>query len=135
MVPRFIAAALAGEPLTIYGDGLQSRDFTYVGNVVDANLLAASAEGVSGRIFNIATGSPTSVNDLADLIGTVVERPVRKELLAERAGDVRDSWADIEAARQALGWEPQVDAETGLRLTAASLTDAPPELTPTPSGR
>ena len=100
-----------------------------------ANLLAASAEGVSGRIFNIATGSPTSVNDLADLIGTVVERPVRKELLAERAGDVRDSWADIEAARQALGWEPQVDAETGLRLTAASLTDAPPELTPTPSGR
>jgi UDP-glucose 4-epimerase len=135
VVPRFIAAALAGEPLTIYGDGLQSRDFTYVGNVVDANLLAASADGVSGQIFNIATGSPTSVSDLADMIGTVVGRPVRKELHPERAGDVRDSWADIDAARRTLGWEPQVDAETGLRLTAASLPGAPPELTPTPTGR
>jgi UDP-glucose 4-epimerase len=128
VVPRFIAAAIAGDVLPIYGDGLQSRDFTYVGNVVDANLRAAEADGVSGHVFNIATGSPTSVNDLADMIGATVDRDVRKEYLPIRAGEVRDSWADTEAAKRLLGWEPRIGLEEGLRLTAEPLLEAMPTL-------
>jgi UDP-glucose 4-epimerase len=128
VVPRFIAAAIAGEALPIYGDGLQSRDFTYVGNVVEANLRAASAEGVSGRIFNVATGSPASVNDLADMIGATIGRTVRKDYMPARDGEVRDSWADVEAAKRLLGWEPRIGLEEGLRLTAEPLLEAMPTL-------
>ena len=124
VVPLFIAAAIAGDALTIYGDGQQSRDFTYVGNVVEANLSAASAEGVSGQILNVATGSPTSVDLLADMIGATLDRTVRKEYLPDRTGDVRDSWAGIEAARSLLGWEPRIGLAEGLRLTAEPLLEA-----------
>ena len=132
-VPRFIAAALSGEPLPIYGDGMQSRDFTYVGNVVDANLRAATTPDVGGMVFNVATGTPASVNDLANMIGTVLDREVVKDYLPSRAGDVRDSWADIEAARSMLGWEPTTDLTEGLRLTAEALIEARGP-TPTPTG-
>jgi UDP-glucose 4-epimerase len=128
VVPRFIAAAIAGDVLPIYGDGFQSRDFTYVGNVIDANLRAAAADGVSGGIFNIATGSPTSINDLVHMIGATVDRTVRKEYLPARAGEVRDSWADIGAAKSLLGWEPRIGLEEGLRLTAEPLLEAMPTL-------
>jgi UDP-glucose 4-epimerase len=118
VVPKFISAIAAGEPVPIYGDGDQSRDFTYVGNVVAANLLAADADGVNGEILNIASGRSETVNDLAELLGRVLERPVEKEFLPERTGDVRDSWADVSAARRLLGYEPAVGFEDGLRLTA-----------------
>jgi UDP-glucose 4-epimerase len=118
VVPRFIAAIGAGEPVPIHGDGEQSRDFTYVDNVVEANVLAAEASEASGHVLNIATGEPRSVNELADTIGDVLGKPVEKEYLPERTGDVRDSWADVAAARSLLGWEPRVALEEGLRLTA-----------------
>jgi nucleoside-diphosphate-sugar epimerase len=118
VVPKFISAIAAGEPVPIYGDGDQSRDFTYVGNVVAANLLAADADAVNGEILNIASGRSETVNDLAELLGRVLERPVEKEFLPERTGDVRDSWADVSAARRLLGYEPAVGFEDGLRLTA-----------------
>jgi UDP-N-acetylglucosamine/UDP-N-acetyl-alpha-D-glucosaminouronate 4-epimerase len=118
VVPRFIAAIDAGEPVPINGDGEQSRDFTYVDNVVEANVLAAEASEASGQVLNIATGEPRSVNELADTIGEVLGKPVEKEYLPERTGDVRDSWADVAAARRLLGWEPRVALEEGLRLTA-----------------
>jgi UDP-glucose 4-epimerase len=118
VVPRFLAAVHEGQPVTVYGDGRQSRDFTYVGNVVRANLLAADADGVSGSVLNVATGSPTSVLDLAEAVGALLGRPVEKEFRPERAGDVRDSWADLGAARRLLGFEPEVDLPEGLRLTA-----------------
>jgi len=120
VVPRFIAAIDAGEPVPIHGDGEQSRDFTYVDNVVEANVLAAEASEASGQVLNIATGEPRSVNELADTIGDVLGKPVEKEYLPERTGDVRDSWADVAAARRLLGWEPRVALEEGLRLTAES---------------
>jgi UDP-glucose 4-epimerase len=121
VVPRFITAIAAGEPVTIYDDGEQSRDFTYVDNVVAANLLAADAEGVSGRIFNISAGSPTSVNTLAETIGRLLERPVERRYLPPRPGDLRDSWADVSEARRVLGYEPTVGLEEGLRRTIAFL--------------
>jgi UDP-N-acetylglucosamine/UDP-N-acetyl-alpha-D-glucosaminouronate 4-epimerase len=120
-VPLFLTAVAAGEPITIYGDGEQSRDFTYVSNVVDATVLAADAAGASGRIFNIAAGSPTSVNEVADSIGRLLGKPVLKEFAPRRAGDIQDSWADISAARDVLGYDPSVDLDDGLRRTAESL--------------
>ena len=90
VVPRFIAAVDAGEPVPIYGDGEQSRDFTYVDNVVEANVLAADAEDASGEVLNVATGTSRSVNALADTIGEVLGKPVEREYLDPRTGDVRD---------------------------------------------
>jgi UDP-glucose 4-epimerase len=121
VVPKFIAAVAAGEPVPIYGDGLQSRDFTYVANIVEANLLAAETEGVSGSILNVATGSSATVNDLAEAIGAILGKPVEKEYLPTRAGDVRDSWADVSEARRLLGFEPRVGLEEGLRRTVDAL--------------
>lgn len=119
-VPRFIAAIDAGLPVPIFGDGRQSRDFTYVANVVEANLRAAEAEGedVSGAVVNVATGRPTSVEELADTIGAILGRPVEKAYFPERAGDVRDSWAEIGQAGRLLAYEPRVQLEEGLRLAA-----------------
>jgi UDP-glucose 4-epimerase len=124
VVPRFIAAVRAGRPVPIYGDGTQSRDFTYVANVVDANLLAAGANDVSGAVLNVATGRQLSVNDLADEVGDVLELPVEKEYLPQRAGEVRDSWADCRAAQRLLGYESGVDLREGLRRAADSLVDS-----------
>ncbi len=120
VVPRFITEAAAGRPLPIYGDGMQSRDFTYVANVVEANLLAADSAG-SGAVVNVATGRSVNVNELAEAIGRVLGREVEKQYLEARAGDVRDSWADVTEARRLLGWEPRVSLEEGLRLTAEQL--------------
>jgi nucleoside-diphosphate-sugar epimerase len=120
-IPLFIAAVDAGEPITIYGDGEQSRDFTYVANVVDATIRAAEAPDASGRAFNIAAGSPASVNDVAETIGAILGKPVEKRFEPQRPGDIRDSWADIGAARDVLGYEPQVDLAAGLELTAEAI--------------
>jgi UDP-glucose 4-epimerase len=120
-VPLFIARIAAGEPITVFGDGEQSRDFTYVANVVDATIAAAHADGANGRIFNVAASAPTTVNALADEIGAIVGKPVRKEYAPARAGDIRDSWADISAAREVLGWEPRVGLREGLERTVELL--------------
>jgi len=118
VVPRFIQAIAGGNPVTIFGDGTQSRDFTYVANVVQANMLAAEAEGVNGAVLNIATGSPVTVNDLAATIGRLLDRPVEIRYLPARAGDVSHSWADFGEAKRLLGYEPSVGIEEGLALTA-----------------
>jgi UDP-glucose 4-epimerase len=123
VVPLFITAIAAGQPITIFDDGEQSRDFTYVDNVVAANLLAADAEGVSGRIFNISGGAPTTVNALADTIGRLLGKPVERRYLAARAGDLRDSWADVTAARSLLEFDPQIDLGEGLKRTASFLLE------------
>jgi len=116
-IAKFIRAMLDGGQITIYGDGGQTRDFTYVANVVEANLLAAAAPGAEGQVFNVACGGRISLNDvvttLARLSGT--EANVRYE--PPRPGDVRDSRADVSRAAAVLGYRTLVDAETGLRLT------------------
>jgi UDP-glucose 4-epimerase len=120
-VPLFATAIAAGKPITIFGDGEQSRDFTFVSNVVDATVRAAEAPGASGRMFNVASGAPASVNRVADLIGSILDRPVERLYLPPRPGDIRDSWADVSAAGEVLGWQPGVGLEEGLRLTVESL--------------
>jgi nucleoside-diphosphate-sugar epimerase len=116
-IPLFITAIAAGRPVSIYGDGEQSRDFTYVGNVVDATLRAGEAAGASGEIFNIAAGSPVSVNGVADIIGGILGKPVEKRYLPARAADIRDSWADLGKAERLLGYRPEIALEDGLRRT------------------
>jgi len=121
VVPLFVTAIGRGEPVTIEGDGEQSRDFTYVANVVDASISAAEADGASGSIFNVSSGSPATVNQLADAIGRIVGKPVERQLAPPRTGDIRDSWADIGAAREVIGYEPRIDLDEGLRLTVEYL--------------
>jgi len=118
VVPRFIRAVAGDEPVTIYGDGEQSRDFTFVDNVVGANLLAADAPGVGGEILNIATGGSVTVNALADAIGALLGKPVTKAYESAREADVRASWANVAEAKRLLGFEPQVDFDQGLERTA-----------------
>jgi len=120
VVPRFFAAIDTNEPVPIHGDGTQSRDFTYVANVVEANVLAGEQEGAGGTVLNIATGRQASVNELADAIGAALGKPVEKHYLPIRTGDVRDSWADVEEAKRVLGYETRISLEDGLQLTAES---------------
>lgn len=119
VVPNFLQAALEQRPAEVYGDGRQTRDFIYVDNVVDANLLAAftPAAAVNGWVVNVGAGRRTSLLDLIDAIGGVVGRPLDYTLQVTRAGDVRDSLASIERARRVLGFEARVSLEEGLRHT------------------
>jgi len=121
VVPLFLTAVAAGEPVTIHGDGEQSRDFTYVSNAVDATLRAAEAEGANARVFNVAAGSPSTVNALADTVGRILGKPVERRFEPARPGDVRDSWADVSEASRVLGYEPGVGLEDGLARTAEAL--------------
>jgi len=117
VIPLFISAYLNGEAPKIEGDGEQSRDFTYVANAVHANLLACHAEGVAGEVFNVGCGERASINQLASLIGEMMESDTKPVYVAPRPGDVRHSLADIQKARRLLGYEPQIDLKTGLRRT------------------
>ena len=117
VIPLFARAVLTGERPRIFGDGSQSRDFTYVDNVVHANLLAASATGVSGKVFNVACGDSLSVIDLLREICRILDRPCEPEFAPPRTGDVLHSWADISAAIRELDYTPQVELYDGLRRT------------------
>jgi len=126
VIPRFITALLRGERPTIYGDGEQTRDFTFVDNCVQANLLAATAEGVAGEVFNVGAGKQTSVNELFRLIRSLVGVNDIEPLYAPpRLGDVRHSLADITKARERLGYEPSVLLEEGLERTIAWFRNSP----------
>ena len=121
VIPLFITAIAEGEPITIEGDGEQRRDFTYVSNVVDGTLRAADTPGVSGRVFNVAASAPATVNEVAETIGRILGKEITRREAPARAGDIRDSWADVTAAREALGFEPQVGLDDGLRRTVEFL--------------
>jgi UDP-glucose 4-epimerase len=124
VIPRFIFAFLDDEAPVVYGDGEQSRDFTYVDNAVDANLLAATAEGVAGRTYNIACGERISLNALLDELRAHTGKSIEPTYLPARPGDVRHSLADIAAARSDLGYHPRVDVIEGLRRTFAWYADS-----------
>jgi len=117
VIPKFILMLLNGESPTIYGDGKQMRDFTFVENVYQANKLACTADGAAGQLFNCACGEPISINELVDALNEVLGTDIKPEYMAERAGDVKDSAADISKARDILNFDPTIDLRTGLERT------------------
>jgi UDP-glucose 4-epimerase len=122
VIPRFITAALAGQGVTIYGDGEQSRDFCFIDNCVAANLLAGAAPAarVSGRVLNVACGAATSLNELVETLGTILGAPIAVTYEPARVGDVKHSRADIAEARARLGYEATTSFVDGLRRTVTS---------------
>lgn len=122
VVARFCKAVLNSRPITIYGDGQQSRDFTYIDNVISANLLAAAApEGkIAGRIFDCATGTSVSVIELAGALAELTGKPLAQSLEPSRVGDIRDSRANISAIESELGYRVSVSWKEGLRRTLDS---------------
>jgi nucleoside-diphosphate-sugar epimerase len=124
VLPRFMQALLEKRPITIYGDGEQSRDFTYVDNVVHANLLAASAPDAPGRVMNVACGQQFTVNELASKICAQMGVPFAPEYKPTRAGDVQHSRADITQAQDVLGYRPIMLFEEGLKRTVDAFLTA-----------
>ena len=119
VLPRFIAALSHGARAEVFGDGEQSRDFTYVDNVVDANLRAMAAPEAPGRVYNIGAGRRTTVNELFAMVSRAMGVPASPDYLPPRVGDIRVSVADISRARQDIGYEPTVPIEDGLQRTLA----------------
>jgi UDP-glucose 4-epimerase len=117
VISLFSKALLTGEEPTIYGDGEQTRDFTYIANVVDGVLKACDAPKAAGEVLNVATGGRISLNELLAVMNRIVGSNVKAIHKAGRAGDVRDSQADIAKAKMLLGYEPTVGLEEGLRRT------------------
>jgi nucleoside-diphosphate-sugar epimerase len=117
VISVFATALLQNRAPTIFGDGEQTRDFTYVANVVDGVLRACEAAGANGEIINVATGGRISLNELFETMRRLTGATVQPEYAEPRSGDVRDSQADIRLARQVLGYEPIVSFEDGLRRT------------------
>jgi len=117
VLSRFITALLSGNQPVIFGDGEQSRDFTYVENVVDACLRACEAPGASGKVFNVGTGTRFSLNETLRLLGKISGKNAKAKYDPPRSGDIRDSQADITLAKKILGYQPGVQFEEGLRRT------------------
>jgi nucleoside-diphosphate-sugar epimerase len=119
VLAKFISQMLAGEQPTIFGDGTQSRDFTYIDNVVRANMLACTAPAtkVAGGVFNIATGRRIDLNETFQVLKKLINYPGEVKYAPERAGDVKHSLADLSRSEERLGYKPAVDFEEGLRRT------------------
>jgi UDP-N-acetylglucosamine/UDP-N-acetyl-alpha-D-glucosaminouronate 4-epimerase len=117
VIPNFITAILRNESPIIFGDGEQTRDFTYIDNVVQANLQAAGANEASGQIYNIAVGERISLNHLVDLLRQIFDREIEPVYAPARPGEVRDSLADVSRAERELGYSPKIHFEEGLRRT------------------
>jgi nucleoside-diphosphate-sugar epimerase len=119
VLSRFMLAAIEGQPPVVFGDGEQSRDFTYVENVVQQTLLACEADGASGLVFNGGTGVQSKLNDVLRLLEKLSGKKLDAKYEPPRAGDIKDSLADINLARKILGYSPSVNFEEGLARTWA----------------
>jgi nucleoside-diphosphate-sugar epimerase len=127
VIPRFVAAFLSNEPPVVFGDGEQTRDFTYVENVLEANVRAAAAEGVAGGVYNVASGSSLSLNQLLQQLRDLTGRDLEARYEPPRPGEVRHSQADVTAARRDLGYSVTVPFEEGLDRTIAHFESRVPE--------
>ena len=120
VVAKFIKQALAGETLIIYGDGNQTRDFIYVDDLINA-IIAAAHSDVGGEIFQIATHRETTINEIAEMLKTIIENKTSKTVnltyAEERAGEVKRNYSDISKARRILNWEPRWSVQEGLKAT------------------
>ena len=117
VLAKFCTAFLEDAPPVVFGDGEQTRDFTFVDNAVHANLLACEAPNVAGKVFNVGCGDRISLNQVLAALGKVTGKPLKAQYDPPRDGDIRDSQADISEARRYLGYEPRVGFEEGLELT------------------
>jgi nucleoside-diphosphate-sugar epimerase len=117
VIPRFIQWALRNQALEVHGDGTQSRDFTYIDNVVEANLLAARAPGVGGEVFNVGCGERVSLLAIIDMLEQTLARTVMRQHTPSRAGDVPHTRADIAKVSRLLGYRPLVSFDEGFRRT------------------
>ncbi|MEM7816610.1 MAG: SDR family oxidoreductase [Candidatus Aenigmatarchaeota archaeon] len=117
VVPKFINCLLKEENPPIYGDGKQARDFTYIENVVEANILALTKKNIGGEVFNIASGRPYTVNELLKTLQKITKKKIPPVHLPPRAGDVRKTHADITKAKKILAWRPKINFEKGLQKT------------------
>ena len=111
---KFLRAVLQEEPISIYGDGLQTRDFTFISDAIAANLAAAQAPEAIGEAFNIGGGSRVSLSDVIDKMETITGKPITREYFSKATGDARDTSAEISKAQKLLGYSPEVDLATGL---------------------
>jgi nucleoside-diphosphate-sugar epimerase len=126
VIPKFATRMGRGEPLMVYGDGEQSRDFTYVDNVVEANVLALSAPRAPGAVINVGCGERITLNRLIAILEGIMGVRAAVDYQPTRPGDVRDSLADISAARDLLGYQPKVGVTEGLRRTVAWFASTAP---------
>ncbi len=124
-IPAFITAIINDQSPTIYGDGEQTRDFTYIDNVIEANMKAIAADKTNGEIVNIACGRKISVNEIIAEINAALGKNVACNYVGERAGDIKHSWADIERAKAVIGFEPVIDLAEGLKRTIAWYQENP----------
>jgi UDP-glucose 4-epimerase len=115
-IPAFVTSILRGKPPTIYGDGEQSRDFTYIDNVVEANLLAARAKKTSGEVVNIACGEAVTINEIIGMINDITGKNVKPIYVPARTGDVKHSLADIALAKKLIGYKPVTPFRQGLEI-------------------
>lgn len=116
-IPAFVTSILKDEPPVVYGDGEQTRDFTYIDNAVNANLLAAEAPAVHGEAINVACGERITVNEIITRINTIVGKNIKATYVDPRPGDIKHSWADIDLANKLIGYRPAIGFEEGLRRT------------------
>ncbi len=117
VIPKFVTALLAGQAPTVFGDGEQSRDFTYIDNAVDANLAACTAPGAPGKVFNIACGGQFTLNQLLAQLQEIIGSSITAEYTEPRPGDIKHSLADITAAQDGLGYKPATGFRRGLEIT------------------
>lgn len=123
VIPKFIHCILNDEPPPIFGTGKQSRDFTFVSNVVEANILAARCSGASGRVFNVASGRDYSILDLVNILNKIIGKRIKPVVLPKRAGDVFKTMADLAQSKKILGFTPKVDFIEGLKRTVEYFQD------------
>ena len=124
VIPKFITAALSGQPVVIFGDGQQSRDFTFVDNVVEANLAAIDApKEALGKVFNIACGESFSLLELLEILEGILRRKIKRLFREPQPGDVKHSRADISRAKKLLGYQPKIRFREGLQKTVEWFKD------------
>jgi len=126
VIPRFIRWALRASPLEVHGDGTQSRDFTYIDNVVEANVLAARAPDAPGEVFNVGCGDRVSLLAIVDKLEAILDRPLARRHTPSRAGDVPHTLADVTKAKRLLGYTPLVGFDEGLRRTVEHFSASAP---------
>lgn len=124
VIPAFITAALEGRAPVVYGDGEQSRDFIYVGDVADINILAATVPAAAGKVLNVGTGRATTLNEILRQVGAALGRQLTPEHQEERAGDIRESVADVTRLRTTLHYEPRISFADGIARTVRAYTES-----------